>query len=64
MVGNRKTSQQPFDPSTPISELSVCIQAVLRSDFGTASEGQFVLTSAPIVQAIPEAFQPFMDRIG
>ena len=53
-----------IDPSTPISELCVCVRAVLRSDFGTAIEGQFFPMSAAIVEAIPEAFQPLMARIG
>lgn len=48
---------------TPIAELVVCHQAIVRSEAGSCSEGMILTTDDPRVALAPECFSPLTDRL-
>ena len=52
-----------IDPETPISQLTVCVRAIIRSQAGPCSEGVIVRVDDPRVVLASECFSPFRDRL-
>jgi hypothetical protein len=62
-MGLRTKTVPRIDPATPLSDLVVCHTAVIRSEWGPCWAGKMLRKDDPLVVAVPQAFQPLMDRI-
>lgn len=53
-----------ISPSTPISQLMVCVREVIASRAGACPEGRIELADSAIVAAAPEAFVSLLSQLG